>query len=466
MIYGSWVCLLAPLAGFLAILLAGTRITRRQAGILSTASVFVGFAGALVAFFDAWGREPEERGELTTAWTWLEGGRVRGRARAPDRPALARDDARRHRDRRADRPLLERVHGGRRRGAPLLRLHGVLRLLDAPARDGREPAPAPRRLGPRRPRLLPPDRLPPRTRLGGRRREEGVRDQRPRRRAHGARLLPPDRQGREPRLRRRLRGGRVGRALGHRRDARRARPARRRGREVGADPLPHLAPGRDGGPDPRLRADPRGDDGHRRRLPHLPHAPRLRGGAGGAAPRRDPRARHAARRRRRRSRPVGHQARDRLLHDEPDRLHVHRGRRRRVRLRDVPSRHARLLQGAPLSRSRARDPPPLRGAGHPEDGRASLVDALHAPGVPRRARSRSSGSRRSPGSGRRTRSSPRPSPTVASSAGCSTWAGSSGRCSRASTRSVSTCGSSTASPRRMPRPRHDEHAPTARAHAR
>ena len=34
---------------------------------------------------------------------------------------------------------------------------------------------------------------------------------------------------------------------------RRARPARRRGREVGADPAPHLAPGRDGGPDPGLR---------------------------------------------------------------------------------------------------------------------------------------------------------------------------------------------------------------------
>ncbi len=48
--YGAWVCLLAPLAGFLAILLAGDRITRRQAGILSTASVFVGFAGAIDAF--------------------------------------------------------------------------------------------------------------------------------------------------------------------------------------------------------------------------------------------------------------------------------------------------------------------------------------------------------------------------------------------------------------------------------
>ena len=32
----------------------------------------------------------------------------------------------------------------------------------------------------------------------------------------------------------------------------RARPARRRGREVGADPAPHLAPRRDGGPDAGL----------------------------------------------------------------------------------------------------------------------------------------------------------------------------------------------------------------------
>jgi NADH-quinone oxidoreductase subunit L len=74
MVLGSWVCLVAPLAGFLAITLAGTRITRSQAGWISTGSVFVGFGGALVAFFDAWGRDAEERVELTTAWTWLKAG--------------------------------------------------------------------------------------------------------------------------------------------------------------------------------------------------------------------------------------------------------------------------------------------------------------------------------------------------------------------------------------------------------
>ena len=74
MVNGGWVCLLAPLAGFLVILLAGPRITRRQAGIISTASVFVGFAGAVAALVDAWTRSADDRTELTTAWTWLEAG--------------------------------------------------------------------------------------------------------------------------------------------------------------------------------------------------------------------------------------------------------------------------------------------------------------------------------------------------------------------------------------------------------
>ena len=70
-----------------------------------------------------------------------------------------------------------------------------------------------------------------------------------------------------------------GRALRHGGDAGRARTARRRRREVGPDPVPHVASGRDGGPDTGLRADPCRDDGDRRRLPDLPHAPGVRGGA-------------------------------------------------------------------------------------------------------------------------------------------------------------------------------------------
>ena len=74
MTVGGWLCLLAPLVGCLAIVFAGDRITRRQAGAISTLSVFVGFAGAVIAFVDALGRDADDRTELTTAWTWLEVG--------------------------------------------------------------------------------------------------------------------------------------------------------------------------------------------------------------------------------------------------------------------------------------------------------------------------------------------------------------------------------------------------------
>ena len=55
-------------------------------------------------------------------------------------------------------------------------------------------------------------------------------------------------------------------------DAHRDRPdaAARRLRQVGAVPAAVLARRRDGRPDAGLRADPRRDDGHRRRLPHRP----------------------------------------------------------------------------------------------------------------------------------------------------------------------------------------------------
>ena len=54
---------------------------------------------------------------------------------------------------------------------------------------------------------------------------------------------------------------------------------RRRLRQVRAVPAACLAARRDGGPDARLRADPRRDDGRRRRLPRRPHAADVRGRA-------------------------------------------------------------------------------------------------------------------------------------------------------------------------------------------
>jgi NADH-quinone oxidoreductase subunit L len=68
---GAWICLLAPLAGALAITLLGTAISRATAAWISTTSVFVAFGGAVAAFVGMLGRDPEEREVVTSAWTWL-----------------------------------------------------------------------------------------------------------------------------------------------------------------------------------------------------------------------------------------------------------------------------------------------------------------------------------------------------------------------------------------------------------
>jgi NADH-quinone oxidoreductase subunit L len=73
-IAGAWICLLAPLAGALAITLAGRRISRRTAGWISTLTTFVAFAGALVAFFGLWAADPSDREQVSTAYTWLAAG--------------------------------------------------------------------------------------------------------------------------------------------------------------------------------------------------------------------------------------------------------------------------------------------------------------------------------------------------------------------------------------------------------
>ena len=70
----AWLCLLSPLGASVLITLAGTRISRRAAGYLATASVAVSFVAAVVAFVAVLGRESENRSDLTTAWTWLSAG--------------------------------------------------------------------------------------------------------------------------------------------------------------------------------------------------------------------------------------------------------------------------------------------------------------------------------------------------------------------------------------------------------
>jgi NADH-quinone oxidoreductase subunit L len=74
MMGGAWVCLASPLAGAVAITLAGGRISRRTAGWISTLTTFLAFAGALVAFLGLWAEGHGDREHLSTAYTWLESG--------------------------------------------------------------------------------------------------------------------------------------------------------------------------------------------------------------------------------------------------------------------------------------------------------------------------------------------------------------------------------------------------------
>jgi NADH-quinone oxidoreductase subunit L len=70
----SWVCLLLPLASAVLITLGGTRISRRVAGYISTATTMGAFVAAVVAFVGLLDKSPEHRETLTTSWTWLSAG--------------------------------------------------------------------------------------------------------------------------------------------------------------------------------------------------------------------------------------------------------------------------------------------------------------------------------------------------------------------------------------------------------
>ena len=131
----------------------------------------------------------------------------------------------------------------------------------------------------------------------------------------------------------------------------------RRDRQVGADPAARVAARRDGRPDAGVRADPRGDDGHRRRLSGRAACPastctRRRRSQVVAVDRRGDRVL----RRDDRRRADRHQEGARVLDDLAARLHVRRAGRRRLRRRDLPPLHARVLQGLPVPRRRQRDP--------------------------------------------------------------------------------------------------------------
>ena len=84
---------------------------------------------------------------------------------------------------------------------------------------------------------------------------------------------------------------------------------------------------------------------------------------------------------------MGHQEGPRVFDDLAAGLHVRRGWCRRLRVGNVSSRHALVLQGAALPRLRLGDPRDARGvspdpqrrrrSGHAQHGRAQAVPANH-----------------------------------------------------------------------------------------
>ena len=70
----AWACLFLPLGGAALITVCGNGISRRAAAWISTLSCVAAFVAALVSFFYMLGRSPDDRSELSTAWTWLTAG--------------------------------------------------------------------------------------------------------------------------------------------------------------------------------------------------------------------------------------------------------------------------------------------------------------------------------------------------------------------------------------------------------
>jgi NADH-quinone oxidoreductase subunit L len=73
----AWTALFAPAAAVVALALLGDHIDRFGAGVVAAGATGFSFICTLAVLFDLLGREPEERSELSTAWTWLTAGDLR-----------------------------------------------------------------------------------------------------------------------------------------------------------------------------------------------------------------------------------------------------------------------------------------------------------------------------------------------------------------------------------------------------
>ena len=303
--------------------------------------------------------------DLDGSW-WLRAGHP-----VVPRRSLPGHDGRHHRGRFPHPPLRHRLHVGRRRLQPVLRVHEPVRLRHVDAGAGRQPAGPVPRLGRRRPLQLSADWLFPYRSRKRLRRAQGFRRHARRRHGDAAGSVPAVPGIRHHRHRRGHGGSASGLAgrIVHR-DADRPAAARRCRRQVGAGAAADLAAGRHGRSDTGLRADSRGDDGYRGRVPHSAHPRPVPALPGGPVRGRLRGPGHIVHISLHGTRAARHQTCARLLDHESDRLHVLRARRRRLVSGGIPPDDPRVLQGTPVPRLRIGHPGAAPRAGHVQDGRS------------------------------------------------------------------------------------------------
>jgi NADH-quinone oxidoreductase subunit L len=73
----AWITLFSPAGAVVAIALAGNRISRFGAGVLASGATGVSFLCSLVVFVQLLTRDPGDRSEDSTLWTWLSAGGLR-----------------------------------------------------------------------------------------------------------------------------------------------------------------------------------------------------------------------------------------------------------------------------------------------------------------------------------------------------------------------------------------------------
>jgi NADH-quinone oxidoreductase subunit L len=73
--YAAWIALASPLAGLAFTIAIGSSVSRRTVGVIASGAILGGFVASCVALVSLLRRSPDQRVELSTGWHWLSAGR-------------------------------------------------------------------------------------------------------------------------------------------------------------------------------------------------------------------------------------------------------------------------------------------------------------------------------------------------------------------------------------------------------